>query len=250
VQAAVAVLSCGPVAPGDRAGAANRSLLLRTCRSDGLLLKPGYPAVAAQAVLDKRASGEWAAGRGEVTVAYTQLPRHAAAEAGAAEPRGGGPPPATFAAVLGIDLDSRVTLSAADLGFGAGTTLLVWDMRRGPGSARTAPAVVLRPCGQSDFQLLYVTVAAPTAAVEAPGDGKAPPPVLLGEAGKLVPHSPLRFASLGEDGTARIALADAAEAVAVWFWMPAENKVVKAECRGATAAVAGVENGEAFCSGA
>lgn len=40
VQAAVAVLSCGPVGPSDAVGEANASLLARTCRSDGLLLKP------------------------------------------------------------------------------------------------------------------------------------------------------------------------------------------------------------------
>jgi hypothetical protein len=36
----VALLSAGPVGPGDAIGAANTSLLLSTCRSDGLLLKP------------------------------------------------------------------------------------------------------------------------------------------------------------------------------------------------------------------
>lgn len=42
VQAAVALLTAGPVGPGDKIGAANKSLLMATCRADGLLLKPGY----------------------------------------------------------------------------------------------------------------------------------------------------------------------------------------------------------------
>lgn len=43
-EALISTLSAGPVGPSDRIGAADRELLLRTCRSDGLLLKPDHPA--------------------------------------------------------------------------------------------------------------------------------------------------------------------------------------------------------------
>lgn len=51
MQTAVALLTAGPVGPGDQIGAANKSLLLSTCRSDGLLLKPGYPAIVHDSIL-------------------------------------------------------------------------------------------------------------------------------------------------------------------------------------------------------
>src|SRR6185437_3099293 len=44
LQSLVSTLSAGPVGPGDRVGMTNRSLVMRTCRSDGMLLKPDRPA--------------------------------------------------------------------------------------------------------------------------------------------------------------------------------------------------------------
>jgi hypothetical protein len=44
LQALVSALSRGAVGPGDKIGHMNRELLLKTCRSDGLLLKPDKPA--------------------------------------------------------------------------------------------------------------------------------------------------------------------------------------------------------------
>ncbi len=43
-EALVSNLSGGPVGPGDDVGAADRELLMRTCRKDGMLLKPDRPA--------------------------------------------------------------------------------------------------------------------------------------------------------------------------------------------------------------
>jgi hypothetical protein len=44
LQLLVSVLSCGAVGVGDKIGLANKELLLRACRQDGLLLKPDKPA--------------------------------------------------------------------------------------------------------------------------------------------------------------------------------------------------------------
>jgi len=41
----ISILSAGLVGPGDRIGYINKELLLRTCRKDGLLLKPDKPAM-------------------------------------------------------------------------------------------------------------------------------------------------------------------------------------------------------------
>jgi len=44
LQALVSNLSAGTIGPGDKIGCADRTLLLKTCRPDGLLLKPDRPA--------------------------------------------------------------------------------------------------------------------------------------------------------------------------------------------------------------
>lgn len=43
LEAALSALSAGPVGIGDRAGRANREIAMRTCRSDGVLVKPDVP---------------------------------------------------------------------------------------------------------------------------------------------------------------------------------------------------------------
>lgn len=43
LQTAMAVLAGGPYGPADIAGAMNRSLVMRSCRSDGVLLRPSWP---------------------------------------------------------------------------------------------------------------------------------------------------------------------------------------------------------------
>jgi hypothetical protein len=49
-EALVSILSAGMVGAGDAIGDMNRALLLRTCRDDGLLLKPDRPAVPLDAM--------------------------------------------------------------------------------------------------------------------------------------------------------------------------------------------------------
>lgn len=44
-EALISILSASMVGPSDRIGAADRELLLKTCRSDGVLLKPDRPAL-------------------------------------------------------------------------------------------------------------------------------------------------------------------------------------------------------------
>ncbi|MHA1682352.1 MAG: hypothetical protein ACTSUE_15555 [Promethearchaeota archaeon] len=46
LECLVANLSAGPVAPSDKIGHENKELLMKTCRTDGLLLKPDVPATA------------------------------------------------------------------------------------------------------------------------------------------------------------------------------------------------------------
>lgn len=57
VHALAAALSAGPVAPADLINASNRSLIMMTCREDGLLLKPDRPATSIDSYWMVRAFG-------------------------------------------------------------------------------------------------------------------------------------------------------------------------------------------------
>src|SRR5262249_29845726 len=45
-EALLSALSAGPVAIGDQIGCANRDIVMRTCREDGVLIKPDAPLAA------------------------------------------------------------------------------------------------------------------------------------------------------------------------------------------------------------
>ena len=178
----MALLSCGPVGPGDKAGSANKTLLMRTCRADGLLLKPGYPATPLDRVLSLRAEsgalgthgavevGKWTAHKGEVNVAYTTVaaatiasdPSAApaastiaavATAAATLSPDGGG---TLHATLIGIDLPEAIHVSASDLGYDPAevSKLLVWDARDGPTGAKVVEEIQLNANGKADFHLV------------------------------------------------------------------------------------------------
>jgi hypothetical protein len=53
VEALLSALSAGPVGIGDRVGVADPGLVRRTCRADGLLVKPDQPVAALDRCLDR-----------------------------------------------------------------------------------------------------------------------------------------------------------------------------------------------------
>eukprot|EP00039_Didymoeca_costata_P013134 m.195002 g.195002 ORF g.195002 m.195002 type:complete len:875 (+) comp15686_c0_seq3:99-2723(+) len=55
VHALASVLSAGPVAPGDRIGGSNTTLIMQTCAADGKLLKPDRPATSIDSYWSVRA---------------------------------------------------------------------------------------------------------------------------------------------------------------------------------------------------
>ncbi len=55
VEALLAALSAGPVGIGDRIGRSDRALLMRTCRADGMLVKPDVPLAALDRSFDGHA---------------------------------------------------------------------------------------------------------------------------------------------------------------------------------------------------
>lgn len=79
LEAAIATLSAGPVAPGDRMGLEDKALILRSCRADGLLLKPSRPLTTLDAVHAWRAFGGGGGPQGVVMGTYALLPFSSAA---------------------------------------------------------------------------------------------------------------------------------------------------------------------------
>ena len=72
LQALVSALSAGPVASGDGAGDLDVPLLMRTCREDGMLLKPERPAFLIDSWWTQAAFGHGGV-KGEVTHTFTSL---------------------------------------------------------------------------------------------------------------------------------------------------------------------------------
>lgn len=66
------VLSQGPVGPSDTVGGANTMLIMATCMSDGLLLKPSRPALSLDSTFLFRAFGQGGPD-GRVTATYTDV---------------------------------------------------------------------------------------------------------------------------------------------------------------------------------
>eukprot|EP00936_MAST-01D_sp_MAST-1D-sp1_P001500 g1500.t1 len=58
-HALMALLSMGPVTFSDAVGATNRTLVMQTCRQDGVLLKPDRPATALDAQFNAMLFGQW-----------------------------------------------------------------------------------------------------------------------------------------------------------------------------------------------
>ncbi|XP_070576646.1 uncharacterized protein [Ptychodera flava] len=72
LQNVVSLLSTGPVGPGDKIGYMNKSLIMRTCNSDGLLLKPSKPATAIDLQIYRMSMGSGGP-HGEVWSTYSDI---------------------------------------------------------------------------------------------------------------------------------------------------------------------------------
>jgi len=70
LQSLVATLSTGPVAPSDKIGHSNRTLIMRSCNSDGLILKPSRPATAVDSQIYQAAFNGF---RGQVWSTYSNI---------------------------------------------------------------------------------------------------------------------------------------------------------------------------------
>ncbi|KAH3797073.1 uncharacterized protein LOC127837128 [Dreissena polymorpha] len=73
LQAIVSTLSTGPVGPSDMVGGSNVDLIMKCCRSDGMILKPQFPARAIDGQILKAAFKDINGPDGEAWVAHTVI---------------------------------------------------------------------------------------------------------------------------------------------------------------------------------
>ncbi|XP_041369874.1 uncharacterized protein LOC121383842 [Gigantopelta aegis] len=73
IETLVAVLSTGPVGPGDMINGTDRSLLMKCCNENGLILKPSKPATAINAQIMEAAFNNGRGTTGEVWSTYCDL---------------------------------------------------------------------------------------------------------------------------------------------------------------------------------
>jgi hypothetical protein len=66
-------LSAGPITPSDGVGGTDKTLVMRMCASDGLLLKPDRPAINIESTWVQRTFGGNVGPNGDVITSYTQI---------------------------------------------------------------------------------------------------------------------------------------------------------------------------------
>ncbi|KAK7471361.1 hypothetical protein BaRGS_00035999 [Batillaria attramentaria] len=100
LQAAVAVLSTGPVAPSDMIGRTNVSMLMQCCRADGLVLRPAKPATAIDKQFWQDAFGGNVGSKGQVWTTYSRIGKDY-----------------VFGIILAADMTDDFSITPSDAGF-------------------------------------------------------------------------------------------------------------------------------------
>ncbi|MDQ1436056.1 MAG: hypothetical protein QOF59_2872 [Actinomycetota bacterium] len=140
VEALLAVMSAGPVGIGDRIGVADVDLVRRTCRADGLLVRPDVPIAATDraaidapvwtgAPLVASTHSQHSAGRWGYVLACNVGMDKQALEAHVALPDVGDDRPATDSVALYDWRTGTITVIPADGGFDVALEPAGWDYR-------------------------------------------------------------------------------------------------------------------------
>ncbi|XP_063423508.1 uncharacterized protein LOC134707561 isoform X1 [Mytilus trossulus] len=101
LQSVVSTLSTGPVGPGDKINIVNKTVLMRCCNDDGLILKPSKPATAIDKQIIKAALLMTDGPQGEVWSTFSTI---------------NGLPNTSFGIVLVADLTGSYNLHPSDTG--------------------------------------------------------------------------------------------------------------------------------------
>jgi hypothetical protein len=211
LQVAVSVLSAGPVGPADSVGQQNVSRILRTTRTDGLLLHPSVPATSIDATYAFRAFGSGGPA-GEIWSSYSVLGGY------------------VWSHVLVPVLNESYALPLRQVKGSFSTPIVAWQ-DIGESAAISTPRIwdsaanpiQLLPCNTTNFQLWH---GAPL------WNGTV---ALLGDLSKVVPPSPNRFSQLTVNSAAGVSVSAtvagaAGEVVPVSFYNAASHSVQTVKC--------------------
>lgn len=233
LHAASSLLSCGPVSPSDGVGGENVGLLMSLCNSDGLLLKPDKPARSIDA--------QWT----------SMLPNAAKGPPGTLWSTHATVSNLTWGYILVAETTSNWTASASILGLPGKTSGITWTRPKSQSEGvdastltteafddshplkipTTTPnfdssvadgATTPKPYGEQIWELLYTAPTLPNGMI------------LLGEVGKMVPISTMRFVSIDATVTDRTKLTMVgapSEVVEIGFMVEADGVVASASCR-------------------
>jgi hypothetical protein len=254
LMALVSTLSTGPVGPADKVGLVNASLVLQTCRADGLLLKPAEPLAPMDAAFKQAFDDDAGLPPSKAAPAATFAGVWPASTFSAPATVANAAAAPTHFYVVNAVRTAPLSLAPADLGAPAGATLFAFEYyaaQRGGNPkqrARFAVAAVtaaapltLRPIGDPavthgadvPFELHVLAVAPPNPATTW---------TIVGEAAKYVAAAPQRFHSItyggssssssggGGGGASAELLGAAGEAVAVMVLPPASTTVAYVDC--------------------
>jgi hypothetical protein len=190
-EALLSALSTGPVGLGDRVGRMDPTLALRTCRADGILVKPDVPIAATDASMVGSA-----AFRSELLVA----------ECSSTHPAG------TWAYVLGLHAnpaDDEVTGEIAFAGLGASaptSAVVAWDWRARTATSLAADATWPVALPKEGWAYLVLAPVLPS--------GLA----VIGDVDKFVPAGDARIEVTATGTGARLVVKGAGETVTVTGW--------------------------------
>lgn len=177
LNAVVSTLSGGPVGPGDKIGLnyTNKTLIMRSCSKDGLLLKPTKGITALDQQIYFKAFGEKAGINGEVSSAYSIVSGF------------------TFGILLAVDVNGEYKMDSNNLGFKVQPSSYFWkdgsneNVYKLNGFENVNELTIDKACSKKDFCLYHVT---PHFSVN--GNDVA----ILGEQSKWVPISPKRLVNI------------------------------------------------------
>ena len=190
-EALLSALSTGPVGLGDRVGRSDPDLALRTCRADGILIKPDVPVAAT----DESMMGS-AAFRDELLVA----------ECFSDHPAG------RWAYVLGLHANPSDELVTGEIAFGRlGASaptgdVVAWNWRAGTATRLVRDAVLPASLPKEGWTYLVLAPLLPT--------GLA----VVGDTSKLVPAGDARLEVTATEAGARLVVKGAGETVTITGW--------------------------------
>lgn len=202
MQSAVLSFSTGPVAPSDKVGRSNASIIMHACDSSGRLLSPDRPAANIDAHY-VHLSGLAPGADGEIWVTYANVSG------------------VRYSYVLTPEVSSAYNLSLAELGYDPSVSLAA--QRRGSGALETVSTskpLALAKCQLDSFGLVVLSPELGTSGWR-----------LLGEPEKWVAVSPQRFSQVSADGSGVSATLSGGpgEVVTVRFQNSA-GKVIQGSC--------------------